>query len=179
MKLNAKLAKIIVDRNKDQHEIYVEESYALPWMYDYLEPHGMIMKLNNEKGALSEAVIQSDKEYWDDLCSQLHASDEFSMDIAAQKAFSKLRNGIANLYAHHGLQEQAEAAYRQSIALSPSNAMEPIYSLTQEYMKQGKQQEARDLVAKALSQHEGNKELTDQLTKFQKDLDEYLEAKSQ
>lgn len=48
MQINATLSRNIFDNNKATHDFYVEESYVIPWMYDYLTPHGMIMKLNRE-----------------------------------------------------------------------------------------------------------------------------------
>ena len=45
MEINAELAKIIIDRNPGR-EFYLEESFPLDWMYPYLEPHGLILKIN-------------------------------------------------------------------------------------------------------------------------------------
>ena len=47
MSINGLIAKVIFDRNPDR-EFYIEESFALDWMYPYLEPHGLIMKLNRQ-----------------------------------------------------------------------------------------------------------------------------------
>ncbi|MBM4153044.1 MAG: DUF2723 domain-containing protein, partial [Kiritimatiellaceae bacterium] len=48
MEINGILARSIFLRNKQAHEFYVEESYVVPWMYPYLSPHGLIMKLNRK-----------------------------------------------------------------------------------------------------------------------------------
>jgi len=48
MALNALLAKTMFDTNRD-HSFYIEESFALDWMYPYLEPYGIIMKLDAER----------------------------------------------------------------------------------------------------------------------------------
>ena len=67
MSINALLAKIIFDKNPG-HEFYVEESWALDWMYLYLEPHGLILKINREPLAeLPEAIVQKDRDYWSRL----------------------------------------------------------------------------------------------------------------
>jgi hypothetical protein len=64
MNINGLLAKMIFDHNPDR-EFYVEESFPLDWMYPYLEPHGLIMKLNRQPLAqLPEEVIARDHEYW-------------------------------------------------------------------------------------------------------------------
>src|SRR5438045_7005688 len=47
MAVNARLAKLIFDKNPER-EFYLEESFPLDWMYPYLEPHGLIMKINRQ-----------------------------------------------------------------------------------------------------------------------------------
>lgn len=64
MEINARVAKIIFDKNPSR-EFYVEESFPLEWMYPYLEPAGLIMKINREPLAgLSSDVVQKDHDYW-------------------------------------------------------------------------------------------------------------------
>ena len=64
MSIDGLLTKLIFDRNPER-EFYVEESFPLDWMYPYLEPHGLIMKLNRQPlTQLPEDVIARDHEYW-------------------------------------------------------------------------------------------------------------------
>jgi hypothetical protein len=64
MSLSGLLTKLIFDHNTNR-QFYVEESFPLDWMYPYLEPHGLIMKLNRQPLAqLPEEVIARDHEYW-------------------------------------------------------------------------------------------------------------------
>ena len=64
MAINGLITKVVFDRNPDR-EFYIEESFPLDWMYPYLEPHGLIMKLNRQPLAqLPEDVIARDHEYW-------------------------------------------------------------------------------------------------------------------
>jgi beta-lactamase regulating signal transducer with metallopeptidase domain len=64
MEINGLITKVIFDRNPDR-EFYIEESFPLDWMYPYLEPHGLIMKLNRQPLAqLPEDVIARDHDYW-------------------------------------------------------------------------------------------------------------------
>jgi tetratricopeptide (TPR) repeat protein len=64
MALNARLAKLIFEKNPNR-QFYLAESFPLDWMYPYLEPHGLIMKINREPaGALSGETIQKDHDYW-------------------------------------------------------------------------------------------------------------------
>ena len=67
MAINARLAKIIFDKNPNR-EFYIEESFPLGWMYPYLEPHGLVAKINRQPMAeLSDEAIQKDHEYWQRL----------------------------------------------------------------------------------------------------------------
>ena len=57
MEINGLLAKIIFDKNPDR-EFYIEESFPLDWMYPYLEPHGLIMKINRQPlSELSDEIV--------------------------------------------------------------------------------------------------------------------------
>ena len=49
MTINGILAELIFEENKAKHDFYVEESYVIRWMYPYLTPHGLIMKLNRSR----------------------------------------------------------------------------------------------------------------------------------
>jgi hypothetical protein len=64
MSINGLLTKVIFDHNPDR-EFYLEESWPLDWMYPYLEPHGLIMKINRQPlMQMSEDTIVRDHEYW-------------------------------------------------------------------------------------------------------------------
>jgi len=62
--IDGRLAKVIFDKNPDR-EFYVEESFPHDWMYPYLEPHGLIMKINRQPLAgLSDDIVSQDHDYW-------------------------------------------------------------------------------------------------------------------
>ncbi|HTJ00907.1 MAG TPA: M56 family metallopeptidase [Dongiaceae bacterium] len=64
MAINGLIAKLIFDTNPDR-EFYIEESFPLDWMYPYLEPHGLIMKVNRQPlGQMPDSVVQTDQDYW-------------------------------------------------------------------------------------------------------------------
>jgi hypothetical protein len=64
MDINGLIAQIVFDKNLDR-EFYIEESFPLDWMYPYLEPHGLIMKINREPlPELSDEIVQRDHDYW-------------------------------------------------------------------------------------------------------------------
>ena len=168
MSINGLLTKVIFDRNSDR-EFYVEESFPLDWMYPYLEPHGLIMKLKRQPLIqLPADVVVRDHDYWRKLVAGMlgdwlddkttmrevtefvdrvyvrHDLKGFSGDPRfiqndyARRIFSKLRNSIAGVYAWRcstnalpgyspnsswgALFEEANLAFRQAIALCPSNS---------------------------------------------------------
>jgi tetratricopeptide (TPR) repeat protein len=64
MSINGLLTKVIFDHNPS-NEFYVEESFPLDWMYPYLSPYGIIMKINRQPQAeLSEETVKRDHEFW-------------------------------------------------------------------------------------------------------------------
>jgi len=140
------MAKLIFDHNKTNHDFYAEESFVIPWMYRYLEPHGLIMKLNKEPLAqLDPAIVARDRQFWDELSKQLLTDPEYLSNEWQRRTYSKLRTGIAGLYAFGSrgrttnetamvIQHEAEAAFQQSIALWPTNP-EPNFRLTQMYIE--------------------------------------------
>jgi tetratricopeptide (TPR) repeat protein len=96
---------------------YIEESYPMPWMYPYLTPHGLILKLNNQPTPITPQLIADDTAFWNWYTQRLTSDPRFIRDIVARKSFSKLRTAIAALYNARGFPLQAEAAYRQAIEL--------------------------------------------------------------
>lgn len=64
MSINGLLTQIIFDKNPD-HEFFIEESFPLDWMFPYLTPYGIIMKLNREPlTEFTEDIYQTDREFW-------------------------------------------------------------------------------------------------------------------
>ena len=64
MAINGLLTKVIFDKNPD-HEFYVEESFPLDWMYPYLTPFGIIMKINRQPlPELTDDIVKKDHAFW-------------------------------------------------------------------------------------------------------------------
>jgi len=62
--LNGLLAKTLFDNNRNC-EFYIEESFAIDWMYPHLTPHGLIMKINRQPlSELPAEVVNRDREFW-------------------------------------------------------------------------------------------------------------------
>ncbi|MGD0463923.1 MAG: hypothetical protein ABSB74_15675 [Tepidisphaeraceae bacterium] len=57
-------AKLIFDENSGR-EFYYEECGPTEWMYPYLEPHGLILKINHQPlPTLSDDIVKKDHDYW-------------------------------------------------------------------------------------------------------------------
>ncbi|MFC1467942.1 protein O-mannosyl-transferase family [Verrucomicrobiota bacterium] len=173
MKINALLSKEIFDRNQFITEpktdektrpaaaavvpedppagmpktraFYIEESYPMPWMYPYLTPHGLIMKLNNEPTPLTKELIAKDRAFWNWYTAYLMSDEKFIRDITARKTFSKLRNSIAGMYQTRGRLKEAEYAYKQAIELYDLSP-ECNYRLATLLQKRGRYDEAIELI---------------------------------
>ena len=149
MHINGILARMIFDRNKDDHAFYVEESYVIPWMVPHLRPCGVIMKLEKEplpppeqNPQLWNDIKARDRTYWDGLSKELLARSEFRRDSDARKTFAKLRCAIAGVYGSHGLFAESEYAFQQALGLCPESP-ETSFRLANLYEHDGRYAEAR------------------------------------
>ena len=71
MSINGLLTNLIFDQNPAR-EFFVEESFPLDWMYPYLEPHGLLMKINRRSlSRISEETMARDREYWSGLVAEM------------------------------------------------------------------------------------------------------------
>ena len=156
MMINGILARMIFEANKQKNAFYVEESYVIPWMYPYLEPHGLIMKLNKEPlQALTPEMVKNDHDFWTWYTKYLLDNSKFRRDVVARKTFSKLRSAIAGIYAYRRNFEEAEYSFRQAIDLYPL-IPEANFRLADVFMQQRRFTDARILIEKFLKEDPGN-----------------------
>ena len=134
-----------------KRDFYVEESYVIAWMYPYLTPHGLIMKINNEPTAITPEMVKNDHEFWDWYVARLVNDQKFLRDIVARKTFSKLRSAIAGLYAARGNQSEAEYAFKQSVELYPVSP-EAVFRLTDLYMRTRRFDDAHKVISDFVKQ---------------------------
>ena len=121
MEINGILTKMMFDHDRLRHSFYVEESYVIPWMYPYLSPHGLIMKINAEKTPYDAKTAAKDRDFWDWYTRRLLKDPMYRRDFAGQKSFSKLRAAIAGLYAKQGRYAEASHAFREACLLYPAS----------------------------------------------------------
>ncbi|MBQ9431139.1 MAG: DUF2723 domain-containing protein [Kiritimatiellae bacterium] len=146
MEINGILCDMIFNKNKARHDFYVEESYVINWMFAYLTPNGLIMKINRERSPITQDNSDYDMDFWDWYMRRLLSNPMFRRDLPAQKSFSKLRSAIAGLYAARGMNLLAERAFREACAIYPVSP-EANFRLVQEvYMPQNRNSEALDVL---------------------------------
>lgn len=169
MCINGILARWIFDRNKDMHSFYVEESYVIPWMYPYLRPSGIILKLEKqplpspeENPVLWQAILTHDQAYWDKLTAELLARADFHRNEAARQCFSKLRVAIARVYAFRELNVEAENVLQQALQLWPQSP-DASFQLAALYLGQHRYREARYVMETYLKLDPTNQQARDLL----------------
>ncbi len=150
MEINGIICKMIFETNKHKHDFYVEESYVIAWMYPYLEPHGLIMKINQKPlDRLTETMVKDDMEFWSWYANRLMRNPLFLNDNVARKTFSKLRCAIAGIYTYRRMFNEAETAFRQAVDLFPASP-EANFRLADLYLQFGKFPEALQTMEKNL-----------------------------
>lgn len=147
---NGTLSRMVFEQNKERHPFYVEEGDVLPWMYPYLEPYGLIMRLHRQPvGLLDPSIVGRDRRYWDEQSRALLADKDFLHDAVARLVFSKARAAIGGLYAYHRMTEDAEYAFRQALELYPDNE-EATRRFALFYVQVDRFKEAQQVLADAL-----------------------------
>ncbi len=71
MAINGLLCKVIFDHNPT-NEFYLEESFPLDWMYPYLTPFGVIMKINRHPvPEITANMVERDHYFWSQYSERL------------------------------------------------------------------------------------------------------------
>ncbi len=71
MSINALLCKVIFDRNP-QNDFFIEESFPLDWMFPYLSPFGIILKINRQPlDEMTDEVLRKDHVFWSKYSDRL------------------------------------------------------------------------------------------------------------
>jgi tetratricopeptide (TPR) repeat protein len=154
MEINGILCKMLFDHNKAKHEFFVEESYVIEWMYPYLEPHGLIMKIAKARiHTLPKQTIQRDMEFWKDITESLLNHPGFKSSPDAQNAFAKLRCGIGGIYAFREQYDEADTCFAQAFTLCPYSP-EAHFRYAKLHEKRGRIKEAIELMDKYVTMDE-------------------------
>jgi hypothetical protein len=172
MAINGILAKWIFDHNKTKHPFYVEESYVIPWMFPYLAPEGVIMKLNPEplptpqqNPKLWEDILQRDFSFWGLRLDDYLKQQGFLRDLNNRNSYSNMRCAIAGIYEYRGIVNAAEVAYRQAIVIAPASP-EASFRLANLYLRLNKTDQAVATLQKLSDLMPANKQVSEALEQF-------------
>ncbi len=147
MGINSILSEMMFRKERLRRSFYVEESYQIDWMFPYLEPHGLIMKIRPKPGAVAQDRILDDMEFWDWYMRRLLADPALRRDFAAQKAFSKLRTAIAGLYSRQGFASAAARAFREAVLIYPLSPESSFRYIQEELLPSRRFDEVEDILA--------------------------------
>ena len=120
MLINERILQTILQANPDS-PFGLEESFPLKSTYAEAVPLGPIMELRVPDGqnALSADSASQTVAYWQDRVQQLLGDPAAADSPDWLRAYSKLTDAQANLFAAHGLNAQAEQAFRLSLQICP------------------------------------------------------------
>ena len=174
MEINGVLTKMMFDHERLRRDFYIEESYVIPWMYPYLSPHGLIMKINSHKGPLNDTTVRNDMDFWDWYTRRLLNDKSFRRDFPAQKSFSKLRAAIAGLYHRMSATDPrnfayAEQAYREAVLLYPASP-EASFRYIQDILMSSQKWDSIDDILNYTDSVDPNNERTDRMRAYTRDL---------
>ena len=164
--LNGALSQRIFEQNRQRHAFYVEEGETLPWMYPYLEPCGLILRLNPQPvQMLDPSVVGRDRRYWDEQTRKLLGDDGFRHDTVARVVYSKARAAIGGVYAYQRMSEDAEYAYRQALELYPDNT-DAVRSLARLYVQLDRFDDAQQSLSAVLARDSYNVSLREAIVQI-------------
>jgi len=120
----------------------LEESYPLRSTYADAAPLGPILELraSDAQGVLTADNAAQSLAYWENTAQQLRSEP----DAAGQewtKAYAKMAAADGNLFAAHGLNEQAEQAYSLALQINPS-LPETVFGYVSLLQEQNRAQDA-------------------------------------
>jgi tetratricopeptide (TPR) repeat protein len=147
--LNGIVAQKLFEKNKRFHTFYLEQSVPIPWMYPYMEPSGLIFKLDPEPLVeLSPDMIAADRKFWDAYSKRLLSNPKFRIDDDATSTFAKLAFWHSDLYHWRHLEKEEEYWLKLALALCPQ-MQDAVSNLSTIYVQQKRYDEAVAMVQQA------------------------------
>jgi len=154
---HAAIAQWIFEKNKDQREFFIEESFPMEWTYPHAVPHGLSYRLNRDPlEALPPEAVEEDFRFWNAYVDRLLSDPRFHVDFDAKRSFSKLRNTTGNLYRWRQMWPEAERAYRQALQLHPNNT-ESLVALSEILRAQRRWDEMTEIWDRAIAGDPNNR----------------------
>jgi len=167
MLINERILQMILQANPDS-PFGLEESFPLKSTYAEAAPLGPIMELRAPDGqnALSAGSASQAVAYWQDRVQQLLADPAAADSPDWLRAYSKMTDTQANLFAAHGLNAQAEQAFRLSLQVCPY-ATDAVFGYVDLLMGQNRAEDALGVARSASKADPSSQTLQDLLSRLQ------------
>ena len=108
----------LFELNRDKYVFYVDEGIIMEWMFPFLRPCGLLMKLENKRiDSIGEALVNDDMLFWDIKTKLLLSNNVFYKNKPARLAYAKMRTAIAGIYIYRERYSNAERALMQALEL--------------------------------------------------------------
>jgi hypothetical protein len=167
MAVNERIFQMILRANPDM-PFGLEESYPLKSTYAGASTLGPIMELraqDNQNPLTADTAGQS-LAYWQDLAQQLLSDPAASGSPEWLKAYAKMVDAQANLFSSHGLNAQAEQAFRLALQMSPGLS-DPVLGYVDLLLGQNRPQDALAVAQSAAQAQPDNSQFQNLLTRLQ------------
>ena len=167
MKINERILQMILQANADS-PFGLEESFPLKSTYAEAAPLGPIMELRAPDGqnAVSPDSASQTLAYWQDRVQQVLADPAAADSPDWLRAYSKLTDAQANLFAAHGLNAQAEQAFRLSLQICPY-ATDAVFGYVDLLAAQNRAEDALAVAQSAAKADPSSQALQDLLSRLQ------------
>jgi hypothetical protein len=165
MAVNDRLVEMLLQKNPNL-SFALEESFPMKSTYPDANTVGPLMELHAPGGQetlTAESAAQS-LTYWQNIAQQV-LSDPESSNADWPKAYAKMAESQGNLFAAHGLNEQAEEAYRLALQLNPS-VPDAVFGYISLLQTENRQQDAIAVAQGAAQADPGNKQFADLLSRL-------------
>jgi hypothetical protein len=167
MSVNERIMQMILQANPNL-AFGLEESFPLKSTYAGASTLGPILELRAEdnQNALTQDTDAQSIAYWQSATQQLLSDPAAADSPEWLKAYGKMADAQANLFAAHGLPVQAEQAFQLSLQISPGQP-ESVFGYITLLVGQNRAQDALAVAQTAAQLNPGNRQFQDLVTRLQ------------
>jgi hypothetical protein len=157
MQVNELIVKAMLDKNPTL-SFALEESFPFKSTYSDAVPLGPIMELRASigNGASSQTADES-LAYWKDVAQGILSEPDASQQQWT-RAYAKMMDSQANLFAAQNLNDQAEQSYQLALQINPS-IPDTVFGYANLLQNEGRSQDALRMAQAAAQADPGNKQL--------------------
>ena len=140
VQLNRILMQKLIDKNRNQFDVYIDEKFLSTEWHTKALPHGFFLKIVEEDYPITDTNVADDMLFWDR--EVMNIERVFADNQLVRWIFSENRCMSAEVYAVQRKQIAAEQAFYQAIRIAP-DFWKPYFGIcNQVYLPQKKNREA-------------------------------------